>query len=325
MLLDDNSVSSQTSTISHIILNIINAPHHQPIIHTTTTSIHLFLPTSTPLSSLPIRTTTSNDPLVGITYSPYNNDGTCRSKTQVYSDFQRLLPLNIDLVRIYGVDCDQVSTVTPAAYSIGVKLFLGIFDLNSLIPQIQTLVSAIQGTSPIGWQIVDTISVGNELVNNGQATATQVIEAIRAARGMLRAAGYQGSVVTVDTFFAVENEPGLCVESDYCAVNVHAFFDSQSVAEMAGEFVLRKVADVKEVLEDEGKRVVVTESGWPWQGMANGAAVPGRIEQKIAIESIKQAWRDNPWGGLYLFTAFDDSWKVAEPGTFYAEQFWGME
>ena len=55
------------------------------------------------------------------------------------------------------------------------------------------------------------------------------------------------------------------------------------------------------------------------------AAVPGRLEQRMALESIKQAWRDSQWGGLYLFTAFDDPWKVAEPGTFYAEQFWGME
>ncbi|KAK3985630.1 cell wall glucanase [Cladorrhinum sp. PSN332] len=326
----DNFATTQSS-IPHVILNI-DASHASPAIRTTTTSLLLLPPTSTPSFAspppplLPHKNLDTN-PLTGVTYSPYNGDGTCRTASQVYADFQRLAPLSVDLVRIYGVDCDQVATVLPAAHSIGVKLFLGIFNLNDLEGQVWTLVSAVEDASPptVGWDIVDTISVGNELVNNGQATAQQVISALRAAREMLRSAGYLGPVVTVDTFLAVEREPGLCDAGDYCAVNVHPFFDSQTVAERAGEFVVRKVADVKEALADEWKKVVVTESGWPWQGMANGAAVPGRNEQRIALDSIKQAWRESQWGGLYLFTAFDDPWKVAEPGTFYAEQFWGME
>ncbi|KAK4160128.1 glycoside hydrolase superfamily [Cladorrhinum sp. PSN259] len=332
-ILLDNAAASET-WIPHVILYVDTdhvASATPAYIRTSITSI-LVQPTSTtpaapPAPPLPHRQLddAAADPITGVTYSPYNGDGTCRTASQVYADFQRLSLLNVDLVRIYGVDCNQVAAVVPAAHSIGVKLFLGIFDLNDLDSQVWTLVSAIEQFSEEGWGIVDTISVGNELVNNGQATAGQVIGAVTAARDMLRSAGYAGPVVTVDTFLAVEREPGLCDAGDYCAVNVHPFFDSATTAEGAGVFVLRKVMDVKEVLADPSKRVVVTESGWPWQGMANGAAVPGRSEQKVALESIKQAWRDSQWGGLYLFTAFDDSWKVAEPVTFYAEQFWGME
>ena len=262
----------------------------------------------------------------GITYSPYNADGTCRSASQILDDFQRLATHTdppARLVRIYGVDCDQVARVLPAADAIGVQLFLGIFSLNDLPGQIATL-SAAMNYSARGWAAIDTVSVGNELVNNGQASVKQVVDALTAARGMLRALGYEGPVVTVDTFLAVERNPALCDESDYCAINAHAFFDADTPAERAGDFVARKVADVREVLRDPGKRVVVTETGWPWQGNANGLAVPGRENQRVAIRSILDVWGNENLGGLILFTAFDETWKKAEKGTFYAEQFWGM-
>ncbi|KAK3346670.1 glycoside hydrolase superfamily [Lasiosphaeria hispida] len=202
-------------------------------------------------------------------------------------------------------------------------MFLGIFNLDGLDEQVATLVQAVNASAG-GWALVDTVSVGNELVNNGQATARQVVDAVAAARASLRSAGYLGPVVTVDTFLAVERFPVLCDASDYCAVNVHPFFDGSTAAAQAGQFVLRKVADVREVLLDSGKKVVVTESGWPWQGNTNGLAVPGRQNQKMAVQSIVDVYGATNPGGLILFTAFDDGWKKAEPGTFYAEQFWGM-
>ncbi|KAK3689783.1 cell wall glucanase, partial [Podospora appendiculata] len=262
-----------------------------------------------------------NSSLPGVTYSPYNADGTCRAAADIYSDFQLLTSL-YSLVRIYGVDCNQVASILPAASSISARLFLGIFNLDDLDTQIVTLVSAVLTYG--SWSQIDTISVGNELVNNGQATADQVIAAVSAARTSLRNAGYTGPVVTVDTFTAVIANPLLCDASDYCAMNIHAFFDPNTPAPQAGNFVLRQVANVREVLADPAQRVVVTESGWPWQGNANGLAVPGRENQLIAVQSIVDAYGVVNWGDLVLFTAFNDYWKRAEADTFYAEQFWGM-
>ncbi|KAK0749806.1 glycoside hydrolase superfamily [Schizothecium vesticola] len=259
----------------------------------------------------------------GVTYSPYNPDGSCRSASQIASDFLRIAALQsppFSVVRIYGVDCDQVSSSLAAADVIGVRLFLGLFSLDDLSAQLDTLITAVAASSR-GWAAVDTVSVGNELVNNGQATAAQVVGAVAAARARLRAAGFGGPVVTVDTFLAVERNPALCDASDYCAVNVHPFFDGSVAAEEAGAFVARKVADVRAVLGDKGMRIVVTESGWPWQGNANGRAVPGRERQAAAVRSLVAVGNE---GGLFLFSAFDDRWKKAEAWTYYAEPFWGM-
>ncbi len=115
----------------------------------------------------------------GVTYSPYNSDGTCKTAGRVLSDFQQLSG-KYSLVRIYGVDCDQVNSIMPAASSISIKVMLGIFNLNDLESEISQLIQA--STTPRWLGPVAAISVGNELVNNGRATPDQVNGAVSAAR-----------------------------------------------------------------------------------------------------------------------------------------------
>lgn len=220
-------------------------------------------------------------------------------------------------VRIYGTDCDQVPAAYSAAKSVGVQLFLGIWDLSQVQAEAQKIIAAINGD----WDVVHTVSVGNELVNNGQASPASVIAAIKQARQILRAAGYKGPVVTVDTFIAAEANPELCEASDYCAVNAHAFFDSTISAPQAGNWLLKTVASLK---SKTSKNVVITESGWPTQGNPNGLAVPGLSQQKAALDSIKQAFASNP-GDLILFSAFNDPWKTKAAATFNAEPYYGID
>ena len=259
--------------------------------------------------------------LPGVTYSPYNSDGSCKSAGQVLSDFQQLSGM-YGLIRVYGTDCDQVNSVMAAAGSINVQMMLGIFNLDDLDTQVSQLVQGVNNNG--GWARVAAVSVGNELVNNGQATPAQVIGAVTSARQSLRAAGYQGPVVTVDTFVAVQKNPSLCDNSDFCAMNIHPFFDPNTNASNAGDFVTQQVAITRQLLANPNQRIVVTESGWPWQGSANGAAVPGKDNQAAAVDSIRTTYGSVNLADLILFTAFNDLWKTAAPGTFYAEQYWGM-
>lgn len=220
------------------------------------------------------------------------------------------------------MDCGQVATVVSAAKSTGLKVFLGIFDLAGLEGQLAELINAVYAHGD--WSVIETVSVGNELVNDGQATAQQVINAVVATRQSLRSAGFQGPVVTVDTFIAVLRNPWLCDYSDFCAMNIHPFFDPNTPAAAAGNFVYNQVAAVRNVLKNPSQRIVVTETGWPWQGCANGKAVPGKTNQRAAIQSIKTVFGTGHAGNLILFSAFNDMWKKAEPSTFYAEQYWGI-
>ncbi|KAK1984293.1 cell wall glucanase [Colletotrichum cereale] len=269
-------------------------------------------------SALPSAYSASNTTLPGIAYAPYTAAGQCKTAEQMDDDFTELGG-KYSVVRTYGTDCNQIANALPAAKKAGLKLFLGIFDISSIPTQVDTIVSAVSSD----WSMIDTVSVGNELVNSGKATAQQMVTAVGQTRQLLRAAGYTGPVVTVDTFVAVLANPSLCDASDYCAMNIHPFFDSNTAAKDAGSFISRMVGEVQSKLSDRNKRIVCTETGWPWKGNANGAAVPGIEEQQLAVDSIKKAYASHA-SDVILFSAFNDLWKHAEAATFNAEQYWGI-
>ena len=252
---------------------------------------------------------------MGLSYSPYSgslaagNVG-CKTTSQVATDFQSIN--GYDLVRIYGTDCNQVANVLAAAKAKNMKVFAGVYNIDQVESELQTIIAAANGD----WSSFHTIAIGNELVNSGAKTAAQVVAAIGTARTILKAAGYTGKIVTVDTFIAVENNPSLCQASDYAAVNAHAFFDNTCEASNAGTWLLNTMQAVSAACG--GKETWITESGWPTAGDSNGVAVPSTANQKAALSSLKSKIGSN----LILFTAFNDMWKAA--GYLNVEQSWGM-
>jgi exo-beta-1,3-glucanase (GH17 family) len=248
----------------------------------------------------------------GVTYSPYSNDGGCKSSDQIASEIKQLS--GFEVIRLYGVDCNQVEAVM-AAKSSSQKVFAGIFDVANIASGIETLASAVKANG--GWDHIHTVSVGNELVNSGQANAGQIKQYVNTARSALTSAGYSGPVVSVDTFIAVINNPELCDCSDYMAVNAHAFFDGQIAANDAGKWVLQQIQRVSTACGNS-KSVMITESGWPSRGDSNGVAVPSVENQQAAVSSIGSTCG----GDVILFTAFNDLWKA--DGPFNAEKYWGM-
>ncbi|RGP71847.1 hypothetical protein FLONG3_6961 [Fusarium longipes] len=254
----------------------------------------------------------------GVSYAPYRGDHQCKSGDEIKQDISELAG-SYSLLRIYGTECDQVSKIYPCAKANGMKLFLGIWDINNVQNEANLIIEAIDGD----WDIVHTVSVGNELVNNNAATPAQVLAAVDEASTILKAAGYNGPVLTVDTFMAVQEHPELCEKSEYCAINAHAFFDPHTSADGAGKWLSDTVELVKSKLSSD-KRVVVCETGWPTKGDSNGKAVPGLAQQGSALKAIKEVFSEHP-DDLILFSAFNDHWKKPEPATFHAEQYWGID
>lgn len=248
----------------------------------------------------------------GITYSPYSASGGCKSASEIASEISQLS--DYDIIRIYGVDCDQASAVLSAKAD-NQKIFAGIYDMSAIEDGVATLAEAVEANG--GWDIIHTVSVGNELVNSGSATVSQVAGYVKTARAALESAGYTGPVVTTDTFIAVINNPELCDVGDYAAVNAHAFFDGYVTAEQAGDWVLLQIQRVWSACGGE-KSVFVTETGWPSKGETNGVAVPSKANQKAAVESISNTVGNS----AILFNAFNDLWK--DDGAYSAEKYWGI-
>ena len=120
-----------------------------------------------------------------VAYSPYTSSGGCKDVSAISSDLQTIAASGFQCIRLYGTDCNQVSNVLSAMKLTGIslQLFLGVYDLDSAISETSSIISAIGGQ----WSNVITISVGNEPVNQGQASVSTVTSTTSSVRGQLRA------------------------------------------------------------------------------------------------------------------------------------------
>jgi exo-beta-1,3-glucanase (GH17 family) len=270
------------------------------------------------------KTENSGDSLgMGITYDPFAGTGTsstCKSPDQIMQDFDQMKDYKV--IRIYGMGCNQIPNAVKNVVKHGQKLMAGAYmskqggeDVSEVI---QVLKSAVDQYAGGNWDVIALFSVENERVNSHEMTVSAVVDAINQARTQLRKLGYNGPVGAVETVPVTVENPAICKASDVVMINCHAFFDPNTEAKDAGSFVKSQVANVKSACNN--KRVVVTESGWPHQGDANGQAVPSPENQRIALDSIRSNFNND----LFLFNAFDDPWKSDSASTFNAEQYWGV-
>ena len=269
-----------------------------------------------PQSASPGTTYDDDGDVVGysIAYAPYNADNSCKSESEIDADIDDLNPYG--MVRIYGTDCDQVRIVMNAAKRNDMKVFLGIWDISQASNEASIIVDAAKND----WKRVHSVSVGNELM---KTTAVEdIVSAIGTARSVLTAGGYEGFVTTVDVWITFKEKltqsNGLCEAVDYIAANCHPFFDAETTAEEAGDWVARQ-ADT--IAGNCPKEVMITESGWPTEGSPNGLAVPGVENQKTVVEGLKRAYADRK-DKLVLFSAFNDPWKT--DNQWGVEHYWGI-
>jgi exo-beta-1,3-glucanase (GH17 family) len=264
----------------------------------------------------------------GIGWSNYNGDESfseCKTFEQANTEWAQLS--DFDVIRIYGADCGQPGIAFELAKKYNKKVFVGIYWLDErLDEQIQEVIDGVS-SSGAGWDPVDTISIGNEDVHRGEKTPAEIITIVTEARNKLKAAGYNGPVVHVDSQDQILANPGLCGEGagDYIAANIHPFFNGHNAAEDAGQFVedqieLLRQCGAKARRKRAGFRVRAAEVGWPKAGDVNGIAIPSKENQRIALESIKSKNLND----LILFSAFDNKWMKDGPNTFGTEKFWGI-
>ena len=239
-------------------------------------------------------------------------NGPCKDPATIDSDLGMLAGKGYKMVRTYDIGCD-VGQLVKAAGNHGMKAFIGINTINNVQGDMQKLINYVNAVN--GWQHVDTVNVGNEVVNNGGSPSAS-IAALNTARGMLQGAGYTGNVVIVDTFNQILANPSLC--GDYCAANAHAFFDSSSPASNAGNWVMDTF---NQIGQKTGKKIVITETGWPSGGNGNGAAVASPDAQGTAIGAIQQAFASQA-NSVYIFQAFDAAYK--SPGASGIENKFGI-
>ena len=249
-----------------------------------------------------------------VTYTPYDSNGDCKTKDAAYSDVADIAQKGFKALRVYSTDCSALQNVGGAASANNLRLILGVFISGSGLPDAQEQVEQISQWRD--WTIVDLIVVGNEAVQDGYVTASQLAGFISSSKAAFNAAGYSGQVTTaepIDTWQA--NHAVLCGVVDVVGANIHPFFNGDVDAAQAGSFVDSQLQIVDTICS--GKTGLNLETGWPNGGNCNNAACPGPSQQDTAVKSIVKAAGDRS----VILSYANDEWK--SPGPFDVEQHWG--
>jgi len=206
-------------------------------------------------------------------------------------------------------------------------------EANELIPQIarelgmQTLVGAWLGEDTehnaremaalvrLGRAgCVDVAAVGNEVLYRDELDEAALLECIAQVRTALPdiPVGY------VDAYYEFENRPALVDACDVILANLYPFWEA-----CHHDYALLYMKDQyrRALRAAAGKRVLVTETGWPSRGESFFSAEPSEINaMKYFIDS--QRWSQEDDIELFYFASFDEPWKVDAEGDVGA--YWGL-
>lgn len=278
-------------------------------------SVSVSLPILSSSSATP-SATPSNSPsnVLGMTYSPYANDGSCKGEAEVLKDVGYIAKKGFSHVRIYATDCNGLENVGKAARQNNLKMIVGVYIDDTGASGAQKQVKSLSEWAQ--WDIVTLVVVGNEAVQDGKIEVGELAGLISSAKKSFQESGYNGDVTTAEPINVWEQKgKSLCSAIDAVGANIHPFFNPQVSPSKAGKFAHDEVKILEKICP--GKDVLILETGWPNNGDANGNAVPGKEQQAAAIKGLV----DEVGEQSVFFSFSNDKWKSA--GNFNVERFWG--
>jgi glucan 1,3-beta-glucosidase len=204
---------------------------------------------------------------------------------------------------------------------------------NELIPQIakelgiKTLVGAWLGTNEEKNRqeienliqlakdgFADIAAVGNEVLYRNDLPKEMLLETISHVKNEIPGipVGY------VDAYYEFVQHPEITELCDVILCNCYPFWEGTDY-----NYSLPHMQQMYQQAVDagKGKRVIITETGWPGKGESLGNAVPSHINAlKYFVNT--QLWAIDENIEVFYFSSFDESWKVGAEGEVGA--YWGI-
>lgn len=204
---------------------------------------------------------------------------------------------------------------------------------NELIPKIakeygmNTLVGAwlgksektnedeIQGVIEVAESgYADIVAVGNEVMYRKDLSEDQLIGYIQQVKEALP--GIQ--VGYVDAYYEFGNRPRITEVCDVILANCYPFWEGCAL-----EYSLLYMKDMynRALKAGNGKKVIITETGWPKLGKPYFGSEPS-FENALKYFINTQTWSKEDGIEIFYFSSFDEAWKVEDEGDVGA--FWGI-
>jgi glucan 1,3-beta-glucosidase len=252
------------------------------------------------------------DKIHGISFSPYiegQGPGTQIGEEQIRERL-KIIQSNVDWVRSFS--CTEGNEQIPKiAHQNGLKTMVGVWLDDDLETNEKELANAIE-IAKAGH--VTILAVGNEVLLRGDLTEDQLIDYIKRAKQALPdiEIGY------VDAYYEFEVHPRVAEACDIILANCYPFWEG-----CPAEYSLLYMKDMyrRAIRAGGGKKVIITETGWPNVGSAEGGAIPSNENaMKYFIDTY--LWAEEEGIEVFYFSSFDETWKVAAEGDVGA--YWGL-
>jgi exo-beta-1,3-glucanase (GH17 family) len=255
---------------------------------------------------------TLNKGIHGICFSMYEEGqgpGDMVSEEQVEKRIKILKP-HTKWVRSFS--CIEGNEYIPkVAKKHGIKTMVGAWlgsDLEKNEVEIEALIE-------LGNQgLVDIAAVGNEVLYRDELSIAQLISYINRVKAALP----QVEVGYVDAYYKFSKYPELVEACDVILSNCYPFWEGCPI-DYSIHHMQKMFHQAQRV--SQGKKVIITETGWPNKGGIEGGAIPSDINaMKYFINT--QVWSANDNIDVFYFSSFDESWKVGAEGDVGA--YWGL-
>jgi len=160
----------------------------------------------------------------------------------------------------------------------------------------------------------DILAVGNEVLLRGEMSEDELIDNINRVKKAVPGVpvGY------VDAYFKFVDHPRVTEACDVILANCYPFWE-KCPAEHS--LLYMKEMYRRAVSAANGKKVIISETGWPNLGSAEGGAVPS-LENAIKYFINTCQWAEEEGIDIFYFSAFDETWKVGAEGDVGA--YWGL-
>jgi exo-beta-1,3-glucanase (GH17 family) len=161
---------------------------------------------------------------------------------------------------------------------------------------------------------VDIAAVGNEVMYRGDLTEDQLLNYITEVKMALPdiTIGY------VDAYYEFEHRQRITEACDVILSNCYPFWEGCSM-----EYSLLYMKDMyrRASRAGNGKKVIISETGWPNMGNKfHGAEPSAENAMKYFINTQKWSEEDNI--EIFYFSSFDESWKIDSEGD--VGPYWGL-
>ena len=161
---------------------------------------------------------------------------------------------------------------------------------------------------------VDIAAVGNEVMYRKDLTEEELLEYIARVKEALP----DTTVGYVDAYYEFSVRPNITAACDVILANCYPYWEG---CHIDYSLMHAKQMYYQALHAGQGKKVIITETGWPSQGTGTGDAQPSMDNALRYFLNIQQ-WSAQEDIEVFYFSSFDEAWKVGAEGDVCA--YWGL-